>query len=81
MTFGDSAPWSVGVEEELFLVDARTLETVVGQIIETGHAEHPFLGVEPQPISPALGGILRLPVSNGMLVARSSRRAAPRTRG
>jgi glutamate---cysteine ligase / carboxylate-amine ligase len=27
VTFGESAPWSVGVEEELFLVDARTLET------------------------------------------------------
>ncbi len=28
MSFGDSAPGSLGVEEELFLVDARTLETV-----------------------------------------------------
>ena len=28
MSFGGSAPWSVGVEEEFFLVDARTLETV-----------------------------------------------------
>ncbi len=27
MSFGLSAPWSVGVEEELFLVDAQTLET------------------------------------------------------
>jgi glutamate---cysteine ligase / carboxylate-amine ligase len=27
VTFGGSAPWSVGVEEELFLVDAQTLET------------------------------------------------------
>ena len=26
MTFGASAPWSLGVEEELFLVDAETLE-------------------------------------------------------
>jgi len=28
VSFGDSAPWSLGVEEELFLVDARSLETV-----------------------------------------------------
>jgi carboxylate-amine ligase len=28
VSFGGSAPWSVGVEEELFLVDAGTLETV-----------------------------------------------------
>jgi len=26
VTFGQSAPWSIGVEEELFLVDAETLE-------------------------------------------------------
>ena len=26
MSFGDSAPWSVGVEEEIFLVDAATLD-------------------------------------------------------
>jgi carboxylate-amine ligase len=28
VSFGGSAPWSLGVEEELFLVDERTLETV-----------------------------------------------------
>jgi glutamate---cysteine ligase / carboxylate-amine ligase len=28
VSFGHSAPWSIGVEEELFLVDAQTLETV-----------------------------------------------------
>jgi carboxylate-amine ligase len=27
VSFGASAPWSIGVEEELFLVDARTYET------------------------------------------------------
>ena len=28
MSFGDSAPGSIGVEEELFLVDAESFETV-----------------------------------------------------
>jgi hypothetical protein len=25
-TFGESAPWSVGIEEELFVLDAETLD-------------------------------------------------------
>ena len=43
---------------------------MVGQILKTGHAEHPFLGIEPQTITPALARILHLPVANGMLVGK-----------
>jgi S1-C subfamily serine protease len=53
-----------------FAIPSNTVKTVVGQILKTGHAEHPFLGIEPQPITPVLGQILHLPVSNGMLVAK-----------
>ncbi len=53
-----------------FAIPSNTVETVVGQILSTGHAEHPFLGVEPQPITPALAQILHLPVSSGLLVAK-----------
>jgi S1-C subfamily serine protease len=53
-----------------FAIPANTVKTVVGQILRTGHAEHPFLGIQPQPITPVLGQILHLPVSSGMLVAR-----------
>jgi len=53
-----------------FAIPANTVKTVVGQILKTGHAEHPFLGIEPQPITSALGQILHLPVTSGMLVAR-----------
>jgi S1-C subfamily serine protease len=52
-----------------FAIPANTVKTVVGQILETGHAEHPFLGINPQPITPTLGQILHLPVSSGMLIA------------
>jgi len=38
--FGESAPWSLGVEEELMLVDAETLEP--GQ---SACAEHDQIGV------------------------------------
>jgi len=53
-----------------FAIPANTVKTVVGQILETGHAEHPFLGIDPQPITPTLGQILHLPVSSGMLIAK-----------
>jgi S1-C subfamily serine protease len=53
-----------------FAIPANTVRTVVGQILKTGHAQHPFLGVEPQPITRALRSILHLPVANGMLVAK-----------
>ncbi len=53
-----------------FAIPANTVKTVVGQILKTGRVEHPFLGIEPQPITPSLGQILHLPVSSGMLVAK-----------
>jgi S1-C subfamily serine protease len=52
-----------------FAVPSNTIRTVAGQILKTGHAQHPFLGVEPQPITLALRDILHLPVADGMLVA------------
>ena len=52
-----------------FAIPSNTVRNVVSQILKTGHAEHPLLGIEPQPITPALRQILHLPVANGMLVA------------
>jgi S1-C subfamily serine protease len=52
-----------------FAVPSNTVQTVVGQILKTGFAEHPFLGIQPETITPLLARILRLPVSTGMLVA------------
>src|SRR5207302_6369249 len=53
-----------------FAIPSNTVKTVVGQLLETGHAEHPFLGIEPQTITPVLAQILHLPTANGMLVAK-----------
>ena len=53
-----------------FAIPSNTVKTVISQILKTGRAEHPLLGIEPQPITPALRQILHLPVANGMLVAR-----------
>jgi S1-C subfamily serine protease len=55
-----------------FAIPSNTVSTVVNQILKQGYAEHPFLGLEPEPITPLLARILRLPqgVTNGMIVAK-----------
>jgi len=44
LSFGAGAPWTLGVEEELFLVDQRTLETA--PVFEEGIADPPRLKPE-----------------------------------
>ncbi len=53
-----------------FAIPSNTVQTVVGQILKTGHAQHPFLGIEPETITPVLARILHLPVANGLIVAK-----------
>jgi S1-C subfamily serine protease len=53
-----------------FAIPSNTVQTVVGQILKTGHAQHPFLGIEPETITPVLARILHLPVVNGLIVAK-----------
>jgi S1-C subfamily serine protease len=51
-----------------FAVPAPTVETEVRQLIESGRAQHAYLGVEPRPITPALTSQLGLSTSEGALV-------------
>jgi len=54
-----------------FAIPSNTVKTVVGQLLgPQHHAEHPFLGIEPQTITPVLAQILHLPTASGMLVAK-----------
>ena len=59
-----------------FAIPSNTVKNVVSQILKTGHAEHPFLGVAPQPVTPALRKLLRLPGRERH--ARGERRAGER---
>ena len=63
----DTGAGNVGIG---FAIPSNTVQTIVGQILKTGHAEHPFLGIQPETITPALARILHLPVANGMLVGK-----------
>jgi S1-C subfamily serine protease len=52
-----------------FAVPIDTVKTVAAQIIKTGHAEHAFLGIRAQPVTPAIALLFRLPAASGLLVA------------
>ena len=53
-----------------FAIPSNTVKTIVGQLMKSGRAVHPYLGIEPEPISPVLARILHLPVAGGMLIAK-----------
>ena len=52
-----------------FAIPIDTVKTVAAQIIKTGHAEHAFLGIRTQDVTPQIARLFRLPASHGILVA------------
>jgi S1-C subfamily serine protease len=52
-----------------FAVPINTVTTVAAQIIKSGHAEHAFLGIRVQPVTPDVARLFRLRSSHGLLVA------------
>ncbi len=53
-----------------FAIPINTAKTVMEQILTTGKAQHAFLGIEGQTIDQAVAQLLKLPVTQGVLVAR-----------
>ena len=52
-----------------FAIPIDTVKTVAAQIVKTGHAEHAFLGIRVQAVTPQIARLFRLPASHGLLVA------------
>jgi S1-C subfamily serine protease len=52
-----------------FAVPINTVKTVAAQLVKTGHAEHAFLGIRAQAVTPQIARLFRLPASSGLLVA------------
>ncbi|HUZ16990.1 MAG TPA: trypsin-like peptidase domain-containing protein [Spirochaetia bacterium] len=57
-----------------FAIPANLVEKIVPQLISTGHAEHPYLGIQGVDLSPALAQILKqvgvaVPVDRGVMIA------------
>jgi len=64
---GDSgASGNVGIG---FAVPINTVKTVAAQIIKTGHAEHAYLGISVQAVTPSAARLFHLPSTHGLLVA------------
>ena len=64
---GDSgASGNVGIG---FAVPINTVKTVAAQIIKTGHAEHAYLGISAQAVTPTAAKLFHLPSTHGLLVA------------
>ena len=53
-----------------FAVPINTVRTVAAQIIKTGHAEHPYLGISAQAVTASAAKLFHLPATHGLLVAR-----------
>jgi S1-C subfamily serine protease len=53
-----------------FAVPSKTVRQVVAEIIDHGHADHAYLGIEAQEISPEIARLFHLPVQHGLLVGR-----------
>jgi S1-C subfamily serine protease len=66
-TGGSGSSGNVGIG---FAVPINTVRTVAAQIIRSGHAEHPFLGITALAVNRSAASLFRLPVSHGLLVAR-----------
>ena len=59
-----------------FAVPIDTVKTVAAQLIKTGHAEHAFLGISAQAVTPDVAKLFRLPATQGLLVASVQRGSA-----
>jgi S1-C subfamily serine protease len=59
-----------------FAVPIDTVKTVAAQLIKTGHAEHAFLGISAQAVTPDVARLFRLPTTHGLLVASVQRGSA-----
>ena len=69
LTGSTAAQGNVGVG---FAVPINTVKSVAAQIIQTGHAEHAFLGITAQGVTDPAHKFFHLPSGHGLLVVRCS---------
>ena len=51
-----------------FAIPINTVRDVVAQLIQSGKAEHAFIGIGAQPLTPDVARLFHLPVDHGLLV-------------
>jgi S1-C subfamily serine protease len=65
-TGGSGTSGNIGIG---FAVPINTVKTAAAQLINSGHANHAYIGITAQPISKTAAKLFHLPVSHGLLVA------------
>ncbi len=53
-----------------FAIAIATAKPIADEIVATGHASHPYIGITSQPLSPAIAARLGVTVTNGLVVMR-----------
>jgi len=56
-----------------FAIPSNTVRHVVAQILQTGHVEHAWLGIQAKELTPQIAQLFHLPVTHGVLVAHVQR--------
>jgi S1-C subfamily serine protease len=51
-----------------FAIPINTVRNVAAQIVQTGKAQHPFIGISSTPVTEQLATLFKLPTSSGLLV-------------
>jgi S1-C subfamily serine protease len=64
---GGTVDGNVGIG---FAIPSDTAKSVAAQLIASGHAEHAWLGVQVEPIDPAVANVVRGMPSQGVLIVR-----------
>jgi len=64
-TGSDQSQGNVGIG---FAIPVNTVRDIAGQIIASGKAQHAFLGVSAEAVTPQLKRLFNLPTANGLLV-------------
>ena len=71
----------IGVAATGFAIPVNTVKNVAAQLIAKGVAEHPYVGLSAQAITPRIAAQFRLPVKNGLLVGTVCKKSGAASAG
>jgi S1-C subfamily serine protease len=53
-----------------FAIPINTVKQIAADLIKHGKVEHPFIGINAQPVTPQIASVFHLPVRHGLLIAK-----------
>ena len=64
-----------------FAIPSNTVRHVVAQILQTGHVEHAWLGIQAKELTPDMARLFHLPVTHGVLIQKVQARTGAAAAG